>query len=205
VFLKPGKEQEDFIMARLSYPDPTQLSGVTRQVLAQLPVPLHLFQMLAYSPSALAPTLLLGKAILGEQELPAHLRELAILQVAKQAKADYEWIQHVPIAKAAGVTDEHIALVEKGSLDAPVFDQQMRLVLHVAQEVVTGPYISDETFAALQASFPPRQIVELVLSIGYYLMLGRFLTALQIDLDPPSGNAVVETAKRGPSYARTST
>jgi len=99
-------------LARLSYPDPAQLSGATQWVLAQLPVPLHIFQMLAHAETALGPILLLVKAILGGQELAPHLREMAILQVPKQAEADYEWVQHVPIAKAAGVTDEQIALVE---------------------------------------------------------------------------------------------
>ena len=183
-------------MARLSYPDPTQLSGPTQWVLAQLPVPLHIFQMLAHAEAALGPILLLGKAILGGQELAPHLREMAILRVAKQAEADYEWVQHVPIAKAAGVTDEQIALVEQGSTEASAFDPRMKLVLHAAQEVLAGPFLSEETFAALQAHFPPRQIVELLLSISYYLMLGRLMTTLKIDLDPPSGNTAVEAAKK---------
>jgi len=190
------EKKEEFTLARLSYPDPTQLSSQTQWVLAQLPVPLHIFQMLAHAEAALGPILLLGKAILGGQELAPHLREIAILQVAKQAEADYEWVQHVPIAKAAGVTDEQIALVEQGSTEAAAFDPRMKLVLHTAQEVVDGPFLSEETFAALHAHFPPRQIVELLLSIGYYLMLGRLMTTLKIDLDPPSGNTVVEAAKK---------
>ncbi len=183
-------------MARLSYPDPAQLTSWTRQILEQQPVQLHIFQMLAHAETALGPILLLGKAILAGQELAPHLREMAILQVAKQAEAQYEWVQHVPIAKAAGVTDEQIALVEQGSMDAEAFDPRMKLVLRTAQEVLTGPFLSDETLAALQAHFPPRQIVELLLSIGYYLMLGRIMTTLKIDIDPPSGNAVVEAAKK---------
>ena len=35
------EKKEEFTLARLSYPDPTQLSGPTQWVLAQLPVPLH--------------------------------------------------------------------------------------------------------------------------------------------------------------------
>ena len=190
------EKKEEFTLARLSYPDPAQLSGATQRVLAQLPVPLHIFQMLAHAETALGPILLLGKAILGGQELAPHLREMAILQVPKQAEADYEWVQHVPIAKAAGVTDEQIALVEQGSTEAAAFDKHMKLVLHAAREVVGGPFLSEETFAALQAHFPPRQIVELLLSISYYLMMGRLMTTLKIDLDPPSGNTVVEAAKK---------
>jgi len=183
-------------MARLSYPDPTQLSDTTQQILGRLPVLLHLFHMLAYAQSALAPTLLLGKAILGDLELPDRLRELAILQVARAAQADYEWVQHVSIARVAGIPNEQIALVEQGDIEASVFDPRERLALHVAREVVAGPSISDETFAVLQAHFSPREIVELLLSISYYLMLGRIMTTLQVDLDPPSGMAVVQVARQ---------
>lgn len=182
-------------MARLCYPDPEQLSGEIKQTLSRLPQ-LHIFQMLAHAEAAFGPTMLLGRAILSEQELTPDLRETAILQVAKQSQADYEWVQHVPIARAAGVTDEQISLVEQGSIEAEAFDPRMKLVLHATQEVVAGPFLSEETFAALQEHFTPRQIVELLLTIGYYLMLGRIMTALKIDLDPPWGNTVVEAAKK---------
>jgi len=120
---------------------------------------------------------------------------MAILQVAKQAEAEYEWVQHVSIAKIAGVTDEQISLIEQGSIEAEAFDPRMKLVLHTAREVVAGPFLPEKTFAALRESFTPRQIVELLLTIGHYLMLGRIMTTLKIDLDPPSGNTVVEAAK----------
>jgi alkylhydroperoxidase family enzyme len=183
-------------MARLAYPEPEQLAIATQQVLAHLPARLNVFHMLAHAESALGPILVLGKAILGEQQLSPPLRELAILRVARLATADYEWVQHVPIAKAAGVSDEHIALVDRGDTEAPAFDAQANLVLRLASEVVAGPVLSDATFAALQAQFTPREIVELLLAIGYYLMLGRLMTALQIDMDAPAGNAVAEAARR---------
>ncbi len=175
-------------MARLAYPDPARLSSTTQQLVASMPH--HLVRMLAHAQGNLEPLLNLVGTILLEQQLPAPLRELATLQVAKQAQARYEWVQHVSIAKSVGVTDEQIALVEQGRDDASAFDARQRCVLHVAQEVVASPTLSEETFIALQASFSSREIVELLLTIGVYLMMGRIMTALEIDLEPPAENAL---------------
>ena len=54
----------------------------------------------------------------------------------------------------------------------------------------------DETFTALSARFPPRQIVELLLVIGTYNMLARVMTTLDIDLDPAAGSAVIDEANK---------
>lgn len=189
-------EKGKAIMARLPYPDPSQLTEETRQGLALLPVPLNIFRMLATTQTALTPTLMLGKAILVDQELAANLRELAILQVAKQAEASYEWAQHALIARTVGVTDEQITLVEQGILDTPALNLKEKLVLGVAKDMVLTPHLSNETFTSLKNVFSPREIVELLLTIGYYLMLARIATALEIDHDPPSGPAVAEAARK---------
>src|SRR5437868_9081309 len=47
-----------------------------------------------------------GKLLSGK--LPARERELLILRTAWLCKAEYEWGQHVAIARSAGVTDDEI-------------------------------------------------------------------------------------------------
>jgi hypothetical protein len=41
----------------------------------------------------------------------------------------------------------------------------------------------------------PREIVELVLTIGYYLMLARVMTTLEIDVDAAAGDAVLNAQR----------
>ena len=91
-------------MALLPYPDEATADPRARAVLERLPVRLNLFSMLANAPSLMAETLRLGEAILTRSELEPDLRELAILQTARLTGTDYEWIQHVPIGKAVGVS-----------------------------------------------------------------------------------------------------
>src|SRR5262249_46351197 len=126
------------------------------------------------------------------------------LAVAKEAEAEYEWIQHVEIAKAVGATDAQIAAVaetdlagaDSGAADAAL-DARQRTAIAFAAAVVHSPHVSDELFERVRADFPDREIVELLPAIGDYLMLARVMTVLQIDLDEPVGDAVLGRSRDG--------
>lgn len=166
-----------------------------RRALEALPS-LNIFRMLAHAESAFVPYLRFGEALLTQLELDPELRELAILLVAARTGAEYEWVQHVGIAKALDVDDEQISAVERGELDAACFDEDARVMLRFSSEVLDRPRAGEESFAALSERFPPRQIVELLLVIGSYQMLARAMTTLDIDIDPAVGDAVLEQTRR---------
>ncbi len=48
----------------------------------------------------------------------------------------------------------------------------------------------------MTARFAPRQIMQLLLVIGQYMMLGRIMATTQIDLDPAVGVAALQRADR---------
>jgi AhpD family alkylhydroperoxidase len=181
-------------VARLPYPDPEGASESVREALASLP-PLNIFRMLSHAETAFRPFLRFGGAILGRLELDPKLRELAIIQVAADAGAEYEWVQHAAIARHVGVTDEQIAAVEAGLLDDPSLGDAERAVLRFAREVVAGPRVSDATFAGVCEQLGPREIVELLLTVGNYLMLARVMTTLELELDDPAGERVLGPAR----------
>jgi alkylhydroperoxidase family enzyme len=179
-------------MPRIQPVDPAAASEPVRDALGRLPE-LNIFKTLAHAETAFRPFLRFGGAILGQLELDPKLRELAILQVARDAEAEYEWVQHVAIAGAVGVPDEQIAAVERGDLDA--FEEPERAVLELAAAVVAGPRVPDVLFGRVRAHLDDRRIVELLLTVGDYLMLARVMTVLQIELDQPAGSAVIETTQ----------
>jgi len=183
-------------MARLPYVDPASASPEVQDILARLPVSLNVFRMMANAETAFRPLIQLGTAILGRLDLNPALREMLILLVGRRSPAPYEWTQHVPIARAVGVSDEQIAALERGALDAACFDAAQHAALAAAAELIERPRVSDERFAALSAHFPPRQIVELLVTVGYYMLVARLLESTGVELDPPAGTAVVDAAKR---------
>ena len=114
----------------------------------------------------------------------------------RETGAEYEWIQHVGISETLGISDAQISAVEHGDLEATCFDEDARVVLCFAAQVLDQRRADDETFAALSKRFPPRQIIELLLVIGTYQMLARVMTTLDIDLDAAIGSTVIDQAHR---------
>jgi alkylhydroperoxidase family enzyme len=160
-------------MARLPYCDISE----------RLPQ-LNIFRLLANAQTAFRPFMQYGAVLLRDLELDPVVREQAILRIAALTPgAEYEWVQHEAIGRAVGMTDEQIEACRSGDPDD--------LVLRFTEEVVRDASPGDETFAAMADRFPPRQIIELILVIGQYMMLARLMATAQIDMDPPIGSALV--------------
>jgi alkylhydroperoxidase family enzyme len=180
-------------MARLPYVDPATAPERVRETLAGVAAPLKIFNMMAHAESNLRSLLRLGGTILSKQQLSGRRRELAILRIANLSGARYEWVQHVPIGQAAGITDAQVAALDAGKTDAVCFDAHERLVLRFTDEVVRNVCASDHTFAQMREEFSPREIVELILAIGYYMMIARLLETTGVDLEPDAGTMVVSS------------
>jgi alkylhydroperoxidase family enzyme len=191
-------------LARIPYPDPSQAPDAVSDALGALP-PLNIFRMLAHAETALRPFLRFGGAVLQDLQLDPKLRELAILQVAARAEAEYEWVQHVAIGLAVGLTEDQIAAVERGAIDTdPALGSAERAVLTFTAELLETPRVSDETFAAVSAHLSPREIVELMLTVGNYLMLARVMTTLELELDEAVGPRVLDAGRQGDASAPSS-
>jgi 4-carboxymuconolactone decarboxylase len=173
-------------VARLPYVDPERAPEQVRDVLGRLP-PLNVFRMMANAETAFRPWMRWGGVLLNDLALDPVLRELAILQVARVTPdAEYEWVQHVPIARSVGVTDKQVAAVERGDVDAELFTDEQRAVLRFTTEVVRDVRASDEAFAAVSKTLSPREIVELLMVIGQYMMLARVMATTEMELDEPA-------------------
>jgi len=182
-------------MVRIPYLEPAHASDEVRKTFAKLAAPLNIFRMMAHAQMNFRPLVRLGSSILSEQKLNGKLRELAILHVAMQSGARYEWIQHVPIAKAVGATDEQIEALERGDADAPAFNAQEGLVLRFTAEVVRDVRASDAVMAEMTTHFTPQEIVELILAIGFYMMMARLMETTGVDLEPAPGTAIYDALK----------
>jgi alkylhydroperoxidase family enzyme len=183
-------------MARLPYVDPEQAPEAVRETLAKLPVKLNIFRMMAHAETNFRPLILLGTSILSQQKLDPRLRELAILRVASLSKAAYEWVQHVPIGKATGLTDAQIAALERQDAKAASFDDRDRMVLDFTTEMVREVRVSDAVFERAKGQLSPQEVVELSLAVGYYMMIARLLETTAVDIEAPQGTKIIESMKR---------
>ena len=145
---------------------------------------LNIFRLLANSEPVFKPFMRYGLALLRDTTLDPVVREQAILRVAALTPgAEYEWVQHEAIGRAVGMTDEQVEACRTGDPGD--------LVLRFTEEVVRDASPSDATFAAISERLSPREIVELILVIGQYMMLARLMATAQIDLDPPVGAQLI--------------
>jgi 4-carboxymuconolactone decarboxylase len=183
-------------MVRIPYVDSATAPDRIREKLGALP-PLNIFRTLAHAPTAFESVVLLGGAILSQLELDPKLRELAVLQVAKDADCEYEWVQHEEVARHVGVSEDAIDAVREGTIDDQArLDALQRAVLRFTREVVLQTRVSNATFAGVSDRLSAREVVELLLTIGDYLMIARLITTLEMDLDEPLGRAVTDATRQ---------
>jgi 4-carboxymuconolactone decarboxylase len=184
-------------VARLPYARLEDLPERARGLLARLPRPLNIFRMAAHAHTSLRPLISLGASILARHELSPKLRELAILRVAHVSDARYEWIQHEALALAVGVSAEQIAVVAAGAITGPEFTAEEVSVLAFADDVIANVRAGDATLTAVREHLSEREVVELVLAVGYYMMLARLMETSGVDLDEPVGQALLDSARPG--------
>jgi 4-carboxymuconolactone decarboxylase len=168
-------------MARVPYPDLDALDPNTRAFVDRLP-PFNVFRMMAHGEGLLAAFARFGNHLLYKTELDPVLREIAILRVGVLSGAAYEVFQHERIGREVGMSDELIAAVRAGP-DDPAFDDRQRLVMRFTDDVVRNVRAGDETFAPLLEQLAVRELQELVVTIGFYMAVSRFLETFGVDIE----------------------
>lgn len=170
-------------MARIPYFDLAQAPQSYTDLLQQRH-PLNLYRMLPHAGPAAEGFLKLGGALLRQNELEATLREIAILRVGLLSQAAYEVHQHRRVARNVGLADAKVAALEPGG-DLSVLDERERFVLDFTDQLFHHVKAPDAMFARAQQLFSHRQIAELVLTVGFYMMVSRFLENFEVDIEPP--------------------
>ncbi len=182
-------------MPRLDYPDLAALHPKVRAALDALPARLNIFRISALAERNFDPLMRLGGTILSRQELPGNLRELAILRVARLSNAEYEWVQHVPIAEMTGCTTEQIEALDRGDTTDACFDDREKAVLAFTDEVVRDVRPGDAGLTALRAHLRDREVMELTIAIGFYMLMARIMEVSGIEVEAPMGDRIVRASK----------
>ena len=169
-------------MARIDYSDPAKASPRTREILDKNRNA-NIFRMMAHSPSYFEQYCRLGGAIRHKGELDPIVRELAITRTGILCQAPYEIVAHKRIGKNVGVTDEQNEALENWQ-QAKCFNEVQRAALAFTDEIVRLRRPADATFNAIRSKLTPGALIELQLSVGFYIMTSKFLETFDIDLQP---------------------
>ena len=111
---------------------------------------------------------------------PPLLREMAILRTGQILNSEYELDQHIPLAKACGMTDAQITALPNWRAST-LFDEKQRTLLAYTEAVALHDgEVDDTTYAAFANQFSPREIVELTITVITYYGTGQLTKALKV-------------------------
>jgi 4-carboxymuconolactone decarboxylase len=144
--------------------------------------PPNLYRALANHPGIIAAWAEFANTLRNGTRTPRMLRELVILRGAQLARSEYEWAQHLRMARKAGVREAQIAALADWRQSAE-FDAREKAALAIADAVTEGR-VSDELYTEVARHFDPHDYVELAVTAGFYAMVARTLDALGVQLEP---------------------
>ena len=147
--------------------------------------PLALFRTLVVHEALATRMRPLGAAILGHGLLQPRDRELMIDRTCARCGAEYEWGVHATFfGPSVGLTERQLEATVNGPADDPVWSERERAVLTLADELHDTAEVSDGVYAELERHFTPDQILELVVTAGWYHTISFVIGAARIPLEP---------------------
>ena len=174
-------------MARIPYLDLADAAPEFAELLKKR-APLNIYRMIAHGGHTATGFLALGSAILTKSTLEPKLRELVILRVGALSGAKYEVFQHRRVAARAGVPAAKIEAVVANpgaEPDSAVFDAFECALLHFTDAVVREVKAPENLFRAVASKLTHQQLVELLMTIGFYMLVSRLLENLEVDIEDP--------------------
>lgn len=144
---------------------------------------LNIFRTQLVHPDAMRGFLGFGSYVLSKRNtLPARERELVILRTGFLCRSGYEWTQHHRIGLHAGLGEDEIARIKAGP-DAAGWSDADTALLRAADELHADQFVTDGTWQALTRHFSPQQCMDVVYTVGQYVMVSMLLNTLGVQLD----------------------
>jgi alkylhydroperoxidase family enzyme len=144
--------------------------------------PPNLYRGLANHPAIVAAWTEFANTLRHGSRTPRALRELVILRGAQLCGSEYEWAQHLGMARKAGVREAQIAALARWKASSEFSDQE-KAALAIGEAVTQGR-VTDEVYREARRHFDHHDYVELAVTAGFYAMVARTLDALGIELEP---------------------
>ena len=115
--------------------------------------------------------------------VPQLEREIVTLAVLHLDRGEYEWAQHMEVAKMMGIPQVKVDAIANERFGDPVFTDRERALLAFTRQVVKTVRVDDAVFNAVAAFYDPRQIVETILVISNYMMILRVSEVAELPID----------------------
>lgn len=169
---------------RIPLRDLTTLSGREADTAAKNRIggrDLNLFRVMMNHPDLTRRWSPFAGHVLRKQTLPPRERELLILRVGWLNQSEYEWAQHVEIARRTGITEAEIDRVRRGP--GAGWNAHETALLQAADDLFADSVISEQTWATLATGYTTEQMMDVVFTAGQYTLVCWALNSFGVPLD----------------------
>lgn len=144
--------------------------------------PLALFRTLAVHGELMSRMRPLGSGILGAAAtVPPLLREIVIHRTCALTGAQYEWGVHaLAFGAPLGLGEAQLASTVHGRWDDACWEPAQASVFRLADELHETSALSDELWRELAGRFEHAQIIELIVTAGWYHVIGYLCNGLRV-------------------------
>jgi 4-carboxymuconolactone decarboxylase len=141
----------------------------------------NIFKVLINHPKLAKRWTVFAGHVLQKQTVPFRERELLILRIGWLNQAEYEWAQHVEIAKRGGISDAEIEQIKQGPKAG--WNEHEAALLQAADDLFNDSVVSDTTWATLSKKYSTQQMLDVVFTIGQYNLVSWALNSCGVPLD----------------------
>ncbi len=123
-----------------------------------------------------------GKHFLMANTLNTRQLEIIILRVSWLVKSAYEWHNHVGYAMNAGMLLEEIGAIRDFPSEGN-WDEEETAILTACNELIENNVVSDTTWATLTKTLNKQQMMDLVFTIGHYVMTSWAISSFGVGIE----------------------
>jgi alkylhydroperoxidase family enzyme len=143
--------------------------------------PPNLYRALGNHPALVAAWTEFSRMLRYDTRTPRALRELVILRGAQLMRSEYEWAQHLAMARKSGVREAQIAELASWRTSKE-FDAREKAALALSEDVTRGK-VTDAVHAEAMRHYDNHDYDELAPVAAFYAMVGRMLDAMGVELE----------------------
>jgi 4-carboxymuconolactone decarboxylase len=115
--------------------------------------------------------------------MPEHLKELAIILIAREWNSAIEWTGHAVLAARAGVSTASIEAIRTGQAPAGLTEPE-HVIARFVHQLLRHKEVPDEVFAAAHTLLGTQGVVDLALTCSYYTAVCLAQIVLKPELEP---------------------
>lgn len=171
---------------RISTVDPEALDEASRRLLDKWSggrAPLNIFLTYLQNPKLNQAWAPFAAHVFQKSTLSPRQREIVILRTAWLCRSDYEFIQHLRVARAGLLNEAELAALTAAT-PSPTWSVEEAALILAADDLHARCRIADETWARLSETLNDQQLIDLVVTAGAYTINSMATNSFGIALEP---------------------